>query len=277
MAGHSAGGHAALATQALQRAYTPELDLQGVAGVAPAWFDISLFGQVMATPDRRVDPAANGNTASFIAMFYAGTGAAYDGEDAAWTPFTAGIRAEIQGALEGTCIEEYDGDPTMTEALFEVAPTIDALFEDPFSGSLRNCLFGACSGVGVTWFERFAAARPPLDPEGAPLFVLAGQEDGTIPITEVENILDDAGFGTGCCYPAGNHNTTASFAAPWLVDWVASVRAGDDAPMCPEGTIAQCLGREEPDGGVADAGMDGGEPDAGVVRGDFGPPLDAGL
>ena len=269
VAGHSAGGHAAMATQALQAGYAPGVNVVGVAGVAPAWFDFGIFGRVVLTASRTIDPAVNGNTGSFVAMYYAGIGAAYDGEAAAWNPIAADVRADVMAAFESGCIETHGGFPHMTQLLFEAAPTIGDLFDSSFATSLQSCSFGACTGAGAIWNERFAEGRPPLDPDGAPVFFLVGDADATIPIDSIAGVMDDAGFGTGCCFRGATHNTTATKAAPWLVDWVRAVAAGAEAPACPDTSIAECVG-----GGDMDAGP--GDMDAGV-GGDAGATLDAGV
>ncbi len=256
VAGHSAGGHAALATQSMHGSYAPELDVVGVAGVAPGWFDLTIFAQVFLTPDRTIDPTVNGNTGSFIAMSYVGIGAAYDGEDVAWNPIRASLREDAMAALNDQCIEEAEG-PAMTEALFGVAATVGDLFDENFAASVRQCGFGVCSGPGELWYGRLGDQRPAFDSDGPELVMLAGDEDATIPIGDLDTVLENAGFGSGCCFRGAQHNSTATEAAPWLLGWVEAVAAGESTPACPGETIAQCVGGSDMDGGVS---MDGGVP-----------------
>ncbi len=263
VAGHSSGGHAALATQALQRAYAPEIELVGAVGVGPAWFDYSIFGQAFLDPRQSTSFDVNANRASFITMYYVGVGGAYDGEDVAWNPIAAPIRDQVREVYETTCIENFDGTPGMTDRLHELAPTLGEVFDESFAASIRSCIFGVCSGVGATWMERFPAARPPFDPAGAPAIFAVSEGDTIIPMASIQEILDRDPVTRGCCFAGETHNTLATVAAPWLADWMDALQAGEAMPTCPGVTVAECTGGEPSmDGG---APMDGGTPADGGV------------
>jgi hypothetical protein len=273
VSGHSAGGHAALSTQALQRGYAPDLNVVAVSGIAPAWFDLTVFRTAFVVPSYSTDPDVNGNSAVFATMFYVGYGAAYDGEDRAWDPITATIRDDLRTDLATACIQSEDGEPTAAEAIFALAPDVSDLFERSFRNGVQTCLFGGCDAVGMAWDERFAASRPALDPEGPALWFHVGTDDTTITLDRVGGILDESGFGTACCYSGATHNTMAGVSAPWHSDWVSALASGGSgtAPTCPDLTLEECLGGPATDGGTGDldagtamdAGMDAGVPDAG--------------
>ena len=239
LSGHSAGGHAALSAQALQRDYAPDLDVLGVNAIASVWFDTAQFGLLVSQPNypnSTPDPADSYWNVIYGAMYFVGHTSAYEGEDHAWDPIAAGVRDQVRTAFEANCLTNPDGT-SIHSALRPIAGTVSAMFDANLQMSFVNYQFTSVADETVMrWVERFAADRPTLDPMGAPITFHQGTMDNrstlelmTCPIRET--MAADART-TACIYTDVNHNVIAGEAAAWTVEWTRALAAGTAPPAC---------------------------------------------
>ncbi|MBX3250229.1 MAG: hypothetical protein KF901_23835 [Myxococcales bacterium] len=241
VSGHSAGGHAAFAAQAFQRSYAPELDVMGVNAMAPVWFDTASFGLLLSQSNYRIDSEATGWNVVYGAMYFIGHSVAYEGEARGYD-FIAGDRRDATRTLfETRCLENPDG-VSLREGLAGIATQVAELFDAGLRGSVGNCAFlGICDEVGMTWRERFAADRPPLDPDGPPMWVHLGTDDIRVPPSSmVCPIRDERGRGVEidvCVYDETNHNVLARAAAPFTVALADALAEGAELPSCRDETM----------------------------------------
>jgi pimeloyl-ACP methyl ester carboxylesterase len=123
--GHSQGGHAALWTGILAPIYAPELNLLGVAALAPASDLQSLLDSVSDTPVGRI-------MSSFILRSYAD---AYP--DVRFDAYTSGLALPLARDMSGRCLAGR-------EALFSVAESLllgrSIFLGEPIHGALGERL-----------------------------------------------------------------------------------------------------------------------------------------
>ncbi|MDQ3031134.1 MAG: lipase family protein [Myxococcota bacterium] len=239
LAGHSAGGHAALAAQSFQREYAPELNVLGVAGVAAAYINTSDFGVLLGMPGYDTTNPMSGWNVVYAAMYFVGHTAAYDGEDQAWNPIEASIRDRVRTIYGERCLQEVDG-VDLRSALAEVAPNAGALFDPALRSSVSRCALGDCDEVGTAWQARFAADRPTLDPEGAPVWFHHGEDDQRILLSSmicpIRRAMAADPRVQACVYAGADHNTIPARTSPWIVEWATALASGAAAPACPDPT-----------------------------------------
>jgi alpha-beta hydrolase superfamily lysophospholipase len=197
VAGHSQGGQAAVFAGELARRYAPDLDVRGVAALAPATELDTLF---TANPDR---PELQG----FAAMAAEGIRAAFPKADvdAVLTPEAA----SAVGDLDGT------GCLFTTLAGFRDRG-IAALRADPSSvPSVRAAL------------RRSTAARTRTS---IPLAVYQGGQDQLVPAVATAAFVARAcALGdrvTARVFPAADHGSVLDAAAPELLQWLDDRVAG---------------------------------------------------
>jgi len=284
LSGHSAGGHAVLSAQALQREYAPELSVLGVAALAGLWFDTEVFSELLTAPGYST-AGDDGWNVVYGAMYFIGHAAAYDGDDMAYGVIHPDRRDGIREAYEGYCtFPVEDGMMDLRQALAAHAATAGQVFDPGFQSDFVNrfwCdagMLDRCPDRVLTWIDRFAADRPTLDPDGAPIWFHIGSDDARItpnsmrcPILEAEH----DGVDTQTCYYDGvEHGPTAGVAAPWVSQWAQALGGGGDAPGCPDSTPfpfgdPTSCGITMPADAGAPAGSDAGV-DAGMAPSDAG-------
>lgn len=240
IAGHSAGGHAALAAQSMQRDYAPELDVLGVAALSAAWMDMSLFALLMTMPSYATTDPDSGWNVVYGAMYFVGHGAAYDGEEHAWDPIAAGVRDQVREVFETRCLAADADGGDMRTGIAAIAPDVATLFDASFRSSIGMCYWAVCDDVGTRWQSRWTSDRPPLDPMGAPTWFHHGTADARIllgnMICPIRNAMAADPRVEACVYQDVAHGPLPTYAAPWLVEWVAALASGVAAPACPDAT-----------------------------------------
>jgi acetyl esterase/lipase len=201
VAGHSQGGQAALFAGELATSYAPELDLLGIAAAAPA-----------ADVEHILPLAASiSGGAGYLAMGIQGFHAAYPEAD------PAVVLAPDAVAKSDAATKQCSGE--VMDAFKGVSGSA-VLAHDPLSiPSLQQLLH-----------ENSAGNRP----AGAPLLIVQGTADTTIP-----KVLTDA-FDTKACaagdtvdyrtYDAATHGTVIQAAQDDVVQWLQDRVAGKPAP-----------------------------------------------
>jgi alpha-beta hydrolase superfamily lysophospholipase len=201
VAGHSQGGQAALFAGELAKSYAPELDVLGVAAAAPA-ADVE-----------HILPLAAGisGAAGYLAMGIQGFHAAYPEADPA-TVLSPDAAAKSQAATTQCAADVMRA--------FQGVSGPAVLARDPLSiPAIRKLLH-----------ENSAGNRP----AGAPLLIVQGSADTTIP-----KVLTDA-FDVKACaagatvdyrvYEGATHTTVIVAAQDDVVQWLADRVAGKPAP-----------------------------------------------
>jgi hypothetical protein len=242
ISGHSAGGHAALSAQALQRSYAPELDVLGVSAIGAVWFDTSVFATLLGVPGWST-AGDDGWVAVYGAMYFVGHAAAYDGEARAWDPLHPMRRAALRTALESYCLVPIEeGGLDIRQAVEMQAANVGEIFDPAFRSMIgQTSLCGTplgCSAQSMAWRDRFAADLPTLDPEGAPIWFQQGELDMRSSNSAMGCPIARARFSgvdTHVCYYTGTeHGPLSGVSATWHADWIAALDAGADAPACPD-------------------------------------------
>jgi alpha-beta hydrolase superfamily lysophospholipase len=197
--GHSQGGQAALFAGELAASYAPELKVRGVAAAAPAADVDQILPLAGSIP----------NAAGFLVMAVEGFHAAYpDADPAAVLTPAALAKADIATMqCAGAALQAFSG-------------TNGVLAHDPRSiPSIQQLLH-----------ENSAGNRP----AGAPLLVVQGSADTTIPQS-----LTDAWTTKACAigdtvdsmvYPGATHSTVIDAARSDVLSWLADRAAGTPAP-----------------------------------------------
>lgn len=279
LSGHSAGGHAALASQALQAGYASELNIIGVSAIAAVWFDTRVFGQLLTAP-RWSTSGDDGWSVVYGSMYFIGHADAYDGSARAYEPMHPDRRDALMPVFENYCLAPDASGTDVRMALEAVAANVEETFDANLRGAFLNmtlCEAGLterCTPLLVTWLERMDADRPPLDPTGAPIWFHQGTLDTRSTVDSMACPIAEAryeGVGTSAClYTDVAHGPISGEVAPWLSDWITALAAGGAAPACPDATPFpepapfECGLEPAPDAGISDAGVDAGVPmDAG--------------
>jgi pimeloyl-ACP methyl ester carboxylesterase len=201
VAGHSQGGQAALFAGELASSYAPELDVLGVAAAAPA-ADVEHILPLAATID---------GGAGYLAMGIEGFHAAYPDADPA-SVLSPAAEAKAQAATT-ECSDQV-------MAAFQGVSGSAVLAHDPLSiPALQRLLH-----------ENSAGNRP----AGAPLLIVQGSADTTIP-----KVLTDAFDAKACAagdtvdyrvYEGAGHGSVVVAARDDVVKWLQDRVAGKPAP-----------------------------------------------
>ncbi len=150
--GHSQGGHAALFTGQLARAYAPELRLAGVAAAAPATALAALFEDDLSTFKGKV----------FTAMALWSWSRVFD------APLDTVVAPEAMGALQRTA-------ETCDETLLNLVEVVVAEFP------LRHRFLIADPTRTEPWRSIIARNTPGGSPVGAAVFLAQGTADAVVP------------------------------------------------------------------------------------------------
>lgn len=201
IAGHSQGGQSALFAGELASSYAPELDVLGVAAAAPA-ADVEHILPLAATI---------GGSAGYLAMGIQGFHAAYPDAD------PASVLSPDAVAKSEAATTQCSGD---VMSAFEGIRGPAVLARDPLSIPAIQSLL-----------HRNSAGNRPA---GAPLLIVQGSADTTIP-----KVLTDA-FDTKACaagdivdyrvYDGATHSTVIAAAQDDVIGWLKDRVAGKPAP-----------------------------------------------
>jgi pimeloyl-ACP methyl ester carboxylesterase len=203
--GHSQGGQSALFAGELASSYAPELHVLGVVAAAPAADLEHILG---------VDAGATGEAGGFLAMAVQGFHAAYPDVDPA-AVLTPGALTKAQAATQQcvlATLQAFRADPT---PIFSTDPlSVPALARVVHTNSAGN------------------------HPAGAPLLVVQGSADTTVP-----KVLTDAFDANACSlddtvdyrvYDGATHTSVIAAAQDDVLTWLQDRVAGAPAPTtCP--------------------------------------------
>lgn len=210
--GHSQGGHAALWSGILARSYAPELQVKGVAALAPATDLPALLARIETTPEGRIFSA-------FVARAYADT---YPD-----LYFTGIVRNDAR----------WPANEISKRCLSGARAVVPAILADRF---IEGSIFRG--GDTGTSFRKRLAENIPARSIGAPVLILQGRRD------DVVSARVQAGYARDRCaagetidyqqFDGLDHTSIVAADAPTvpiLIKWTQARFAGTPAPaICPK-------------------------------------------
>ncbi|MCA9620219.1 MAG: hypothetical protein KC731_14455 [Myxococcales bacterium] len=242
--GHSQGGGAVFATQALAGSVAPELDLVLAVAHAGGFTTKTTITPTQAAllPLAPIN-GANGATRAINAVALYATYANLFGERQAPLVFHPDVRDTVVNAIDNQCV--YD----IVTALATPGPgylppdTYGELVEPGFLDAVIACLqmdADACTPEGQAYADHLQAAPPLPDPEGAPLVFLGGENDILyLPKTYACNLayLETAMVPHEGCFVAGaTHGDLVARSARAVLDRIL----GEPLVCPPEAPLAAC-------------------------------------
>lgn len=171
LAGHSQGGHAVVAAQAIARSYGLEGTLEGVVGFAPLWFSNKAWaGSLLVTKTDKK------NTFAYTLEYFYTHGELYDGKGHGVDMILPEKQEQVRSILTTRCLWDVDDEmPGLGTSATDV-------YNKEFVTNLGPCgVMDQCTKPPAdVWVERFSADRPAVDPEGAPMLLWFGGLDTTV-------------------------------------------------------------------------------------------------
>jgi alpha-beta hydrolase superfamily lysophospholipase len=230
MIGHSQGGGAVLAAQALERTYGAGGDLQDVVASAPGWPvtpSISLFQA----------PWLSTGYGSLYALAVHAYFANYEGLERAGDGFNATRRDAILDILNTQCVYPGVGSASsLITTIPAVAPTLGDLFDETFRAGVVSCgTGGACEGAAARFYAFLQANVLTVDPAGASITLLQGQSDVVVPAATtactVQKLMRD-GMVPTVCVDTSDHSTSVASNLAFLRSWFEARARGMSPPAC---------------------------------------------
>jgi pimeloyl-ACP methyl ester carboxylesterase len=248
--GHSQGGHAALAAEAIANSYGYEGKLIGVATWAPFWTSMAIWGAVPT-------PLANFSTSNmdqafailFSMFYFYSANELRDGPGTGTSMFQPAMQVSAKNVvLSESCYDIQD--------LKAMGSTPGDFYDPTFVMQVgSDCATGTdCTqGTAPKWLARWQEDRPHLDPNGPPVLIwYGGQDTFVLPgfaqcaIDRISKDFGSAGASASLsvCYDATSpHRPLAHAHVDYVNQWIAA-RAGLGAepaacPNFPTGLICQ--------------------------------------
>jgi pimeloyl-ACP methyl ester carboxylesterase len=243
--GHSQGGHAVISAQSYAASYGLAGHLAGVVAEAPLWIPARSWGAAL-TDVLGLRPSVSAGALAYAIQYFYTHGEIYDGAGHGTDMFQSGVQQEIRDALTTTCLD------TLGDKLATFGQHPSDLFSSGFALSVSTCAdIGLCLGSDASaWKQRFKDDRPSIDPNGAPLVVINGGQDGTVTPSlaacGIEKIDEDMSRGGSTavdfCFDqdaihgsdvgAGEHPELGITRrnADWINHWVAARTLGAKEP-----------------------------------------------
>ncbi len=240
VAGHSQGGGAALAAQALQPTYAPELDLTGVVAFAgglprtdptPGW----------RFPAIRIDGGAGVTRATFAIALQADFANLY-GPERRGEPLHPDVREAIVAATDTRCILELTATLAAEGDGYTPPDVLGELVDPDFRLEVVGCVDGGtrCTPRADAYVDRKRAGLLRPDADGARVLLVAGGQD--IQYTpgdaacQVEILEDARTPHTVCVDPEATHFDVVDRTVAHALGWAG---LGPEV-ACPDGTLPRC-------------------------------------
>ena len=254
--GHSQGGHAVVSAQAYAGTYGLAGTLIGVAAFAPVWTSLDYFAAATTSTIGLMTSNPDDQSTILYAMEYAYSAGELDqGSGHGVDVFQTAKQAAAKSAmLDGECY-----DSTKLQALG--AGTAD-FFDPTYINSVgNNCaLGGACSdSLSAMWTPRWAADRPTIDANGAPLLIWFGASDTFVTPLRAQCAVDkfNAAISAGSNATATATYCSDSMAAhrdlvrrdevQYVLSWIANKAGIGAAPAaCTAPSAQRCPGIPQP-------------------------------
>jgi pimeloyl-ACP methyl ester carboxylesterase len=230
--GHSQGGGASLATQALAGSYGSGGTVRAVVACAPGWSYEELDPAAFQFPD--IIPS----TAIILMTLYADAANGI-GLDHAADFFDPSKRGDIENAVSTMCLVELTLWTTLN------APTLGSLLDETFYRTAYDCMTGgACTEPGAGYVDRMRSNLQPLDPSGAPVLFVQGLLD-EIRAPDSARCMVEAMTAQGvpprlCVDDGANHMNIARRNMAFILQWTDAVLGGVEPPRCLNETLPAC-------------------------------------
>jgi predicted esterase len=232
--GHSQGGGAVLAAQALAKTYGPPLT--AVAAFAPQYpirFNSFGFLNALRNPTAFTISLGVSKPAIYVLRQYAQQ-VNHVGPQTGGDAFPAAKRASLMSAAETQCVITAGG------VVQANATRVGDLFDETFRQQLLACVDGgpACTGTGQATFDFLMNNLLVGDPQGAPVLIAQGGLDNVMPAAEEASCVTDKLRGDGLtvdtCFDSGAvHTNIIERGRAHATRWLDAALAGTAAPACP--------------------------------------------
>ncbi|MFT3925693.1 MAG: lipase family protein [Myxococcales bacterium] len=245
LVGYGQGGHAVLSAQSMQQSYGVDGELNGVATFAPIWFPIRNVGSVplLGGPNDNAEPYTGS-----MYYFYSHS-VLEDGASQGGTLFNQDRSAQIVDQIANQCLN------STIDYVKGLGDQPSDVFTAQFLTELTPCAateHGCDNPLAQQWMPRFAADRPVIDAQGAPMVIWQGSLDTTVTpalaecgvakISE-ELVPGESATLTTCVDPQATHASIVSLDMDWVAAWILARTTGsaeppacsgaDNLPPCP--------------------------------------------
>lgn len=227
--GHSQGGGAAMAAQALNETYAPELDIPRVVAYAGA----SVLGGNLdgATADflpfTPLTGAGGAIRAIFALSVYADFGTLF-GESAVGDGFHPDVRTRMVNSIGSSCVSTLPALLNTPGPGYTPPNTVGEILEPQILNDVIACLKGepGCSGRAQAWSESLTTKPPPLSPTGAEVLFIGGADDVIFTPKQFACSVDGlvtANIPHQTCFVAdAGHGEVVPTASTAAFDWVTT-------------------------------------------------------
>jgi pimeloyl-ACP methyl ester carboxylesterase len=260
--GHSQGGGAALATQALAKSMGMQGDLVAVLAFAPEYYShldsLGFMGALESVAESNPLTISTGVTKCEVAALIE---YAYFANYVPGGPPTAGFPAayatNLQTAIESECTVPLGGsiqidaphvndwtDPTLRAELIACIAASDAGVGHVPDGSVPDG-GAACTGAGQAFYQYLEQNIIPPDATGAPILLVQGLQDIVMPPDQEAacNLIQlEAGGVTPqvCTDATASHTTVVQRNIQFGMQWAHAVLAGTTPPPCAASALPAC-------------------------------------
>ena len=177
VSGHSQGGGASIATQALARSYGgADVDVTYAIAFAGSHRTTSAATAALA-PWLPINGAAGVTRAVTALLLYADFANLF-GIERAGEPFAASVRDFLVDAIESDCIYVLTARLALSADGYEPPGTVGEILDETFRVEVADCLLaGPCTDRAAAYIQRAADAVIPVDAGGAPIALIGGELD----------------------------------------------------------------------------------------------------
>jgi pimeloyl-ACP methyl ester carboxylesterase len=259
LAGHSQGGHGALAALALSSSYGVDGEIAALVTYSPLWFSQRTWGALLFLHDRF--PIKTSGTPNAVSVWYHYThGELLDGPGKGLEVFAESKRAGIKDFVDTQC---WTDGYAKLEAL---GTTARDLYDPTFANAIATAAsgIGDCNGNALCekWMARYAEDRPRLTGNATkvPILYIYGNKDTAIPpdrsacglqrltTGDGANVKGDGANVTVCVEPNEEHTPVVDVRSSYASDWIAfKTLDGPDPGPCAvtqisdqNGALAKC-------------------------------------
>jgi pimeloyl-ACP methyl ester carboxylesterase len=253
--GHSQGGGAALATQALATSMGLDGDLVAVLTFAPEYFSHmdsvgyvgSLQSAVASNPLTILTGVTKCEVATLIEYAYFANHVTSGPPSAG---FPAAQASSLSSSIESQCTIPLGG------AIQVDAPHVADWTDAELRGELLACIAGmdggfgvdggaSCTGAGQAFYQYLQQNILPPDPTGAKVLLVQGLQDIVMPPDQEAacnvNVLEAGGVTPVVCTDAtASHTNVVSRNIGFGIQWGQAALAGTPLPPCAASALPAC-------------------------------------
>jgi pimeloyl-ACP methyl ester carboxylesterase len=245
LAGHSQGGHTALASLALSQTYGAAAPIRATVTYAPLWLS-QRWGGLFALEQQF--PLGSSGALPVSIWYHYTTGELLDGPGGGLLPFKKDVQDAIKKFVDGSCwAASY---PVLAENGRRVASDffdgafISAVSQSAALGEPCPTSSPERQQLCEKWIARYKADRPKFEGDAAkvPVLVAIGEKDTTIPIDRLKCATDNLSASkvpvSYCVHPDADHGGIVRAEAEYVVQWVANQTLGRPvSAQCPSTSV----------------------------------------